>query len=824
MVTGCFDRDPDKEIEAGGREEGRGREGEEITGQQAPLSIANLPTVIGVPAPLQTLVPNSGTTVCTDPSSPACCQNCVSSERHHLAGNAASKTSLGAWASSVTKLGNTPDLYNALAGTGGVISHANNHLNNPAGTKGDNTSQFIHQVADLLSVGTLIFGGNVTKTIEPAQTWVLSFPEQYGRFLKRSVVNTVGCTSCSSTIKNFAEPAFFEDQQFRGAQSYCAMNRAAQQLSTANAYSMADSSAGSWWLFSIGQVAPRVKLLSPIAVTSPNGAEAFAMPISLGGHLNPLKGPIFPTMPELAHPLVWVTGDSEVLSQEDYGTAYRYTCSLTQGCSVKPYDTYRKNFRNMQHVDALAGRSSKASVALSNVLLASFAGFINVTGGGGISIEQGQLELANPLAQGRTVGHNFGLPNATPRSAALDLGLSVFASDAPLAYCDGGYCPDQNGVLRNSWASWLIGNRPALRDDDRAISVRDTISEHLSVTANAHLDVGAISVDVAATASLVAQSSQKMVFREHTSLVRADLVIPGSPHPTIGQSNVVIVPEMSSSMNVEPLHVTASMLVSIPFFGPLQFSFTVFKADPFSLASLPPTIASEAHRLRVGEYSLLTSAHDGLNDGPPSYSHLPNSSAGLSDPSASGAQFASFPPGTTVASCLGSPSFNDSNVPGPAAGAPAAPPPNYQMCYEGFATPRTLRVASSGGASTATLPAMPANVCSNIAGYVGSISNTCGVACDLSAQQQCINDMLTFLCGGTSQTQPWGTATASFNVVSRVRDPNNPAATDQIFSNILTSCTDAFAGTASQAQSFLEGFTKMHACTTNGTLIGQKVD
>lgn len=801
------------------------------------LSPTALPTVTGVPTAISNMVTlTPATAICTNSTDPACCASCTTGATSSQPGVATSGTDLNTWAQNLLSLG-TPDLQNILMGATGIIAKANNRLND---TKADNTTTFMNTLTNLLNAGTQFVGGQIVPHINPPTPWVRALPTEYGRFLKQQRRTTPCSLGQPCSTSTWAEPTQMEDLQFRGARSYCAMGKAASALASNSNYTLADTTLTSWWGFGLGQVKPRVKLMTPEAITSPSGAEAFVIPIVLGGELNPVFGPIFPRMPELVHPLVWVTGDAEVESQEDYGTVYGpYGCNLvTMQCGSPASQAYRKKFRNIQHVEALAGRSQTASLELQNVRMATIAGIIDIVGGAGIGIEQGVLDTNHPLARGQVMsaGMPAGSPISNPvRSNGLDLGgLPVVASDAPITRVTDpiAFAPLEGSTAHSAWGTISIAGPRLTWNDDRAIVVRDSVTASLLIGAKADFSIGNIWAEFRADASINAMSKQNLIFREQASFARTDLVLPGQAPiqqlKSVVQSNVVIAPEIERTLSVNPLTVKAKFTVDL-FFGSFSFDRTVFKLPSVNLLNISPTIGSEAHRLRVGEYTQHVTQHDGLNDSPPSYSHVPNTnlSIGLTDTNASpGASFSSFPNNGTVASCLATPPATV-NIPAPDGGSPATQPPLMKACYSGF-RPQTIVYAVIGnGTLSTTLPALPSNVCDTIQtreDYVDDMSSTCS-GCNFSAQQQCIRDTLAFLCQGTHQTQLWGDGVTSFNVVSRVRDEANPLATDATFSSLMTTCGNAFgAGNPTAAKNFVDDFLTVHACDSSGTLLGEKAD
>jgi hypothetical protein len=528
------------------------------------------------------------------------------------------------------------------------------------------------------------------------------------------------------------------------------------------------------------------------------GANVFVVPIAIGATTTPLSGPLFPTMPELVHPLVWVTGDAETESQEDQDEYL-----------------YLKTYMNVQHADFWAGQYvDQAGVAIGTQsdgsgclpgagscanpdTLFSWAGIVAFKVWGGLSFTAGKPvsgqcdndDLDNSaLGDGRvwwdinqsptpSCSINPGLMARLPDWDPLDNNHhdrpSAFASDAPLGLVRGGttfpLAPYENDGEYDTWAMPLpLGAAARLTEnDDRSVVLEDSADEGLGIEVTGGLTIGPLSVGISGASSISDETVQLTTVREDLSaangldMMPEEWTIPnGSGVAALPQTNFVVTSETKNHSDFEPLTISAAFDLHIDIFGGIDIDWSqpFFKKGGEPATSNPDS-TDEAGRLRVGEFS------DWGNDfteagatGRATLSHLPTPD----DPS-SPHWFASFPATgpSTVPACLADPSV-PADPPVPVPGSPGKHP-DEDICWVGPTAMSSVdpKTGAVSGNNTLTLPyplCDPGTMASWLAQYSGD-------------DYTCLSDMLNYLCstsGGASQQQQWG---AFGDIVSKVYTP-----------------------------------------------------
>lgn len=124
--------------------------------------------------------------------------------------------------------------------------------------------------------------------------------------------------NCPLTTTPYPDPAHFDELRMRGARLYCAAREAVMNQ-PGSGVTMGSRSAGGLDIF--GQRIDFM-VIEPTAVVHPperfldtanvDGAQAFAVPLSLGTRFSPIRGLGIPSFPEVRTPVTFVVGDTEV--------------------------------------------------------------------------------------------------------------------------------------------------------------------------------------------------------------------------------------------------------------------------------------------------------------------------------------------------------------------------------------------------------------------------------------------------------------------------------------------------------------------------------
>ena len=583
---------------------------------------------------------------------------------------------------------------------------------------------------------------------------------------------------------------------------------------------MGKYTADDWWLWDFGNTEATVKVAEPTKLTDSNAANVFVIPIALGAKVTPLSGPLFPEiMPEMVHPMVWITGDSQIGE-----------FSATNG------------HIDNQHVDFWAGEyMDLASIKIEPpIILMSWGGVVTLKASGGMNFTAGkpvnglcQTGVQSVLGDGRvSASANGCTPLSTVhrkhRSWDLDKpSLDAFdlASEAPLAFfhVQNGFdlLPYHEGAASPFIQQWVapVTKGMATRlidDDDRSVVLLDRAKQWLTLEGFAGVDIGPIRVGVNGRSELSAEVHHYTSVREHASIVKGDKMKPNAvsnPNEfglsTAAQTNLVVATHTTYKPVFNPLTLTADFTLNICF--DLLFDHVcidVHWSDDFLtlgnlLTAPPPKFLPEPHRLRVGIYSdhgrEFTEPDNGTA-GRNVFSHLPDTApANASNPT----PFVSWPPGgnKNVPTCLNDNTVPTKVPPPPDLGKEGTEPPGF-VCHYGLSFEGT----SSG---------MTQNICTDAtvrANFIDFWSST-------AAQSTCLNNTMNYLCAGTSKPQFWG---AEGWVVSRRYTPtqaNNIA-------NILRQCADAYNTAtdinlaAENAGALVRSMLHMHACHADATLEG----
>lgn len=650
--------------------------------------------------------------------------------------------------------------------------------------------------------------------------WVRAFAPIHGRHLVRELRLPAQLPPAQGWIEhNYPDPQCFAELRWRGARSYCAMREAAFAAGGAK-LSLGQWSIGDALFWTFGAVEPSLRFEPPVKELDAPSAQAFGIPLRIGGNLTPARGPVLPDFGELTHPLVWLTADAEVFDDEDFGSYFTAPteCRLGAVCPPNHQIGFRKTARNIKHVDVLAGTSASATLEVPDVLVATF-GPASLFLSGNISIESGVLDT-NLMAGGAVVDPSAPDPWPptawpTPRDDKLDvLGVpGPEASDAPLRRVLSGaqlLRPVENGQTAAAWtilmespAGTPVAFGTALRwrnDDDRSVAMRDRITEAMSLAGKLGFSLGPVHATLSGSTTFTAMSEQTLAFREHLSAVDPPLLgIALPPRLRLTQANAILVAEPHSELSYEPLTVTLHLELRVDLgFKTISVGWEqeLLKLEKVPLGGVTAQPAEEGDRLRVGAFSEIgLAAFDGGHEKPAAFSHLPGNLS-----------FTSFP--QTVAECLADPEqpvdpTDDDPV------TPGDPPIHGELCAVGIQ-------AQSG--QLENLGPVPANVCDGggaiqayAAGYACSLADEiCG------PRRQCLVDALSFLCSPTSKVQPWfkPPQTAVAHVLTDAEHAT--------IGTIVQQCIVAFAigesDPESAAKAFPDDFIDFVPCDANGTI------
>lgn len=562
--------------------------------------------------------------------------------------------------------------------------------------------------------------------------WRRFFPPEYARHLKSQISpNGLGYTT-----HTYAEPQCLAEMDGRGARSYCAMREAATAAGGhARDLGSHTHREFAWW--DVGDVNGKVRLLPQERIVSGN-SEVFVMPLVTGGGVNPLVGPLFPRFVDLTHPLVWVSGDSKYESPEAWGRVGTTWSGTFPNLKPTPLYGWTKRYDNMAHGDYLAGVQRTGSLGLNNVEFFRVWEILSVGASLHLDLELGTLKDPHPLEAG----------SAPTRSVNLDpVGGSLFASDGPIHQ----FNPSTGTIPAYYQSEGRAGLYPPVatvasqfgtrvrydQRDDRTAVVRDKISETLTLTGSAGVNIAGVTVGLNVNSSATVSSQLDTVFREHLSGVVSSQTQPvaGAANQLALQSNAAVSVERRSDIIANPFNIvlTFAVVVETPF-GDINFAWDKeLYAAPTIDDDVPETFSSEAAKLRVGQFGQngLT-AFDRDGQRPSVYSHLPAPNQ------AGGQRFQSFP--QTVGQCLAT----DGNVPDADPPEDPQPPQDFDpaVCLVTYGD-----YSTTPGGSVGLPQRIPTDVCdgANRVGFINDYMSDCtGTQC--AEERTCMEEFVNFTC------------------------------------------------------------------------------
>jgi hypothetical protein len=832
----------------------------DVAEQQSALNRAALPMVSGNPLPSLGVTLSENLSLTTGGTSSSSCVNCS------FTNGKDPDTSATLIDKKITDWQPPP-----LPGSGVQTSYTNMATkaqavldNQDSATQGaDNIKGTLDTIHDLFE---LIPGATIDPVTLNKHQWVRAFKPVFGRHLKSS--------SSLFNSTTYDNPQLLAELTDRGARSYCAMRNAAI-ASPSGSMPILQHDLAKALFWQLGHTNADVSLM-PIDDTknrdlSQAGSQAFYMPLAVGAEVAPLKGPLVPDFGELSHPLVWVTGDAEVIDNEP-GAFYS-----------------SQKYRDIEHYDVFSGVSYSGSVGFHDLQLMDL-GLFQVEMGGSINMLAGALEddklaavdnyvqadLNSPAPwpsyrNGGDYYDFFGLNTIykdgtwlpprqtsfwvsainqntsysldTPGAGLLDdaLGLSPYCVNEigqPSAYQDfvgtGSvkcgitpfpdkhtsssavtYTADVNHLAPTRWgtaARWR-------NDDDRAFVLRDSMKMQVDIDGAGGIDFGILAIQIMVQVSLDVTSYVDTMIREHLSAGDRG-VATVTPSATAGadqkflQSNVTVTPTGENSLGIDPLAILLNFkLGPLPFIGTLQWKPTIFDLGDVLKLMSDPAIPPEASRLRVGEFSELTPTNLLTT---PLASHFPG-----------GATFASMP--ETVSQCLAE-SKSGGHTPTPKQPGPPPPAPPYGLCYyspSGLAQSFYDDIAAPfiSPVPPFSVPGLPSTACSSI-GQAGSWD----MQFPAGAQRDCIQSTLRYLCGQLNGTQGVSHPVSYFGqtvIAHLVQQGKNE---DQLSAQMWGQCVSAFVTPNSSfaqntpqnkalmnalGQIFLHNFVTIHVCDKN---------
>ncbi len=755
----------------------------------------------------------------------------------------------------------------------------------------DGMIDFVEQLADLPVVGLLVNGAlsdlkaardNTKPTI---RVWARGFRPIGGRFKAAEWLppQPVKAPNVAKLAIYHPQPYALEEMRFRSARAYCAFRECARAQRTTGLYEATSDAATGWWKFGLGKYRLTYRVAEPLRFEDSSSANVFAMPIEIGAKLAPIFGPLLPEFPEVAHPLVWLSGSAELASLEDFGPIVISWKRSTGPFSNIPFipSGFQKLFVNAQHADLFVGLQVSSHLDIPKVPILPL-GVVAVKASGSIDLCYGAPLPSNdapcqgvdaPLDGGRVLDSSPSPASAPARKDALDPASGGahaapgLASDSPLAPIEGSFVfPALGGVTFNlpGWAPTLGGSPVAswsfpnllrsigtrlLQNDDRSLSLLDRAKAHLAIEVSVGITLGPVSASISGASDLTLDTRIVTTLREHVSTVDSEALEPLpvavwrnlTGHALVPQTNVVAIPQASTVVDSNPFTVTAALSVEIPLLFDtitIHWSETIFKLDKADFVDFTTGALGEAARLRVGIFSDVGSDFieelfpaSGIPDIRSVYSHLPDP-AGSSDPT----PFASFPPGAAdgLYDCLYEPSEPIASLPEPDPRGDPIPVPTDAMCAIGFDVlpfgPLTNGFPGVGGAPYF---AINPGICADPTSLTDPWGNP--LSFDHSVGK-CVLSLLAFMCDGEHAIVHW--QSPLYWQISRVLEPDaagtetHPGGDYDSVGMLLAECAKSIGnevyaqtGDAAQATAFAEEATthllSLHACARDGIPIGE---
>jgi hypothetical protein len=504
-------------------------------------------------------------------------------------------------------------------------------------------------------------------------------------------------------LESYPDPTLVGENRDRGARLYCAAREAQRRQSATGHTSLGEHSLASVHVFGstidLLVVEPTAVLGAPkkfVGGGANDGAQAFEIPMMMGTKITPIRGiGGLGSLPEVRSPLSLVTGESEIVTPTDernISTGSRFLCrppALGGGCRYMGSSRFgaSRTYQTVTHGDAVVSGEQHAKVDLPAITLFS-VGPLDAKLKFGVDFDVGRLSVSNE----RLLSGAFG---GTARTGDQQTYLGKSFDTNPWHIASTGFVDTTYDILdlTPSGPNWLGHTDPflarVLQDDDHTLSKQTALK--LTGTLIAEASIGVLSASLNGYLTVTGGVSHHV--RDEVAFVGNQMI----------ESELVVYPSYDAAM-------TAGAYVHLSLdlgFWSITKDITVINDTTLTSTTSTP---DEGDRMRIG-----VGAQGGNGTTQPGTSfHLPND-----------AHQPSFP--ASVDACLAD------NTPTPPVPPPcgATPPtgtaPRAELCM----VERPLKVP------------FPANVCSNIDGYVAGL----GLG---AAQATCIVSSLKWVCGPTS--------------------------------------------------------------------------
>lgn len=451
------------------------------------------------------------------------------------------------------------------------------------------------------------------------------FPPGYARNLNYQYT----ADNLSYTYHEYAEPRCLAEMKGRGAKDYCSM-RAAAIASNGAVRSLGEQTIDRFLFWQMGDVSGNLRLLPPSKHIGTK-ANSFVMPFVIGAGVNPISGPLVPSFPELTHPVVWVTADSQHDSLESYGQIGWKWVGTFPNLTRQAVYGYRQGYRNTVYADYLAWREKSARIELNAFPFLRFWEVVELQASLGMHFDIGK--------QGPTDGLEEGW--AATRAKTLDPSEAPYhAGDAQIARIFAPSQPNNPGqyVMHGPAGDygWRVPESEQYATqvryeqmDDRALTLRDQQSTTLGLHGAGGVDVGPFTVELSVNSTMTSTATQRTTFREELSMVNS-----GSTLPTSGassahelQTNAVVSVRQDSEVDAEPFSIKLLLSTEICIFDgcfAVDWEKTLFTTGTVDLPDENGR-SSEPQKFRAGLFSqrgLTNFGKDGQR--PSTYSHLPD--------------------------------------------------------------------------------------------------------------------------------------------------------------------------------------------------------
>jgi hypothetical protein len=564
-----------------------------------------------------------------------------------------------------------------------------------------------------------------------------------GRWLRNQYAVT--SSTGAMTRQDYADPAFGGEIRERGARLYCAARHAQfEQAARPSSLTMGRQVALALSILGheidLGVIEPTFTLDGAQRFTSSgaiDGAQAFEIPMLLGAAITPIDGIGLPGFGELRHPMVLITGDTEVASAVapvSLHTGDHTFCNVFSGCRTAPtFSTVSpRDYLTVTHADAALGRSAQLVVTVPDTPIFTLGLFtLSLHGSGTLTIGGGgpgapaNDRLLAGVPSGWPVPPRSGRLSTSPWSPAYfydeEPWSPVFDVDAPLTGTPSFALPTAGGGATFGTSDPMVMR--ALADDDHHVTTSTSVDLGVGGTASVGFSLGIAAFVLAGTGDVHVGFGQQIDVRDGV----LDLMGNGSGYP---MTALTVTPSTSASVN-------ASFTVTLHIHIPLVFD-TIDETVTIVTTSTGNTWGS-APWPQTNRALIAT----GSQYGDPTYqpwavSHLPSSSTPATSPAYP--VFNSFD--QDVNACLAD---TTSYPPVPPGCPPSAhgSPPHGNLCV--FSGSRPIDGWLGNGTTAAW-----AGACADISGHVDAI-----LPGATTAQKQCYTAVLSGLCAPTSQEQDW---------------------------------------------------------------------